>query len=238
PGRTRAGGRRTMTFSIVARDPATGEFGVAVQTRYFGVGSVVPWAEPGVGAVATQSFAEVSYGPQGLALMRDGIPAARALDRLRGEDAGEATRQVAMVDADGGVAVFTGTSCVAEAGSETGDAVTAQANMMERATVWGAMVRAYGGSGGDLAERLMAALRAAEGEGGDMRGRQSAALLVVPGEGDPWARRFDIRVDDHTDPVGELDRLLVLGRAYEHVSRGLDLAGEMSFGDGLVELGH
>jgi len=224
-----------MTYSIVARDRETGELGVAVQTRYFGVGSVVPWAEPGVGAVATQSFAEISYGPKGLALMRDGASAADALSRLVAEDDGERMRQVAMVDASGGVAVHTGSGCVRAAGSVTGDAASAQANMMERDTVWGAMLEAYASATGDLADRLMAALRAAEGEGGDMRGRQSAALLVVPAAGDPWTRRFDLRIEDHRDPVGELDRLLVLARAFEHVGTGLDLAGEMSFPEALVE---
>jgi uncharacterized Ntn-hydrolase superfamily protein len=227
-----------MTYSIVARDPESGELGVATQTRFFAVGSVVPWAEPGVGAVATQSFAEVSYGPRGLALMRSGAPAADALAALRAEDGGEAKRQVAMVDARGTVAVFTGDGCVAEAGSAGADSVSAQANMMERPTVWGAMVDAYGGARGDLAERLMAALRAAEGEGGDMRGRQSAALVVVPAEGEPWTRRFDLRVDDHRDPVAELGRLLGLARAFEHAGKGLDMAERWSFPEALEELNH
>jgi uncharacterized Ntn-hydrolase superfamily protein len=225
-----------VTYSIVARDPSTGELGVAVQSRWFSVGSAVPWAEPGVGAVATQSFTEVSYGPKGLALMLDGSTAAEALDRLRGEDPGEARRQVAMVDANGGVAVFTGAGCVAEAGEATGDGVSAQANMMERPTVWGVMLDAFGGTEGDLADRLLAALRAAEGEGGDMRGRQSAALLVVPANGDAWSRRFDLRVEDHPDPVGELSRLIGVARAFEHASRGLDLAREMRFPEALDEL--
>ncbi len=225
-----------MTYSVVARDPESGELGVATQTRFFAVGSVVPWAEPGVGAVATQSFAEVSYGPKGLALMRSGTTAADALAALRAEDDGEARRQVAMVDARGTVAVYTGDACVAEAGSAGGDGVSAQANMMERPTVWGAMVDAYAGARGDLADRLMAALRAAEGEGGDMRGRQSAALLVVPGEGEPWTRRFDLRVHDHRDPVTELGRLLALARAFEHAGKGLDLAERWSFPEALEEL--
>ena len=236
-GGARPGGGRRVTFSIVARDPDTGEIGVAVQTRWFNVGAAVPWAEPGVGAVATQSFAEISYGPKGLALMREGAAAAEALERLRSEDAGEAKRQVAMLDASGRTAAFTGSACVAEAGSTAGDGVSAQANMMERATVWGAMLEAYeAAAGADLADRLLAALRAAEAEGGDMRGRQSAALLVVPAEGDAWARRFDLRVEDHPDPIGELGRLLVVGRAFEHAGRGLDLAGEMQFPEALEEL--
>jgi uncharacterized Ntn-hydrolase superfamily protein len=225
-----------MTYSIAARDPATGELGVAVQTRWFNVGSVVPWAEPGVGAVATQSFTEISYGPKGLAAMRAGATAAAALDATRAEDAQESRRQVAMVDAAGGVAVFTGTGCVAEAGSATGDGVSAQANMMERATVWDAMLGAYRASDGDLAARLVAALQAAEGQGGDMRGRQSAALLIVPAEGEAWVRRFDLRVEDHRDPLGELERLLVVARAFEHMGRGLDLAGAMSFPEALEQM--
>jgi uncharacterized Ntn-hydrolase superfamily protein len=225
-----------MTYSIVARDPETGELGVAVQSRFFSVGAVVPWAEPGVGAVATQSFAEISYGPKGLALMRSGVSAPEALERLRAEDEGEATRQVAMVDATGSAAVFTGSKCVAEAGSAGGDGVTAQANMMERPTVWDAMVGAYGAAEGDLADRMLAALRAAEGEGGDMRGRQSAALVVVPAEGDPWTRRFDLRVEDHPDPVGELHRLVTLARAYEIAGAGMELAAKWSFAEALTEL--
>jgi len=225
-----------MTYSIVARDEATGEMGVAVQTRFFGVGAVVPWVEPGVGAVATQSFVEVSYGPKGLALMRGGASANDALGLLRSEDPGEPSRQVAIVDASGGVSVFTGSSCVAEAGSAVGDGVSVQANMMERPTVWGAMLEAYEGSGGDIAERMMAALRAAEDEAGDMRGRQSAALVVVPAEGDPWARRFDLRVDDHPDPLDELDRLLTMGRAFEHLDKGTTFAESFAMEEGLAEL--
>ncbi|MFL5798833.1 MAG: DUF1028 domain-containing protein [Actinomycetota bacterium] len=225
-----------MTYSIVARDPESGELGVATQTRFFAVGSLVPWAEAGVGAVATQSFVEASYGPKGLGLMRSGAPAAEALAALRADDDGEAKRQVAMVDARGTVAVFTGDGCVAEAGSAEGDGVSAQANMMERPSVWGAMMDAYAAARGDLADRLMAALRAAEGEGGDVRGRQSAALVVVPAEGDPWARRFELRVDDHRDPVAELDRLLTLARAFEHAGKGLELAERLSFPEALEEL--
>ncbi|HXJ67075.1 MAG TPA: DUF1028 domain-containing protein, partial [Actinomycetota bacterium] len=161
--------------------------------------------------------------------------AAGALERLRGEDGGEAKRQVAMVDAAGRTAAFTGSGCVAEAGSAAGEGVTTQANMMERDTVWGAMLEAYEAADGDLAERLFAALRAAEAEGGDMRGRQSAALLVVPAEGETWARRFDLRVEDHPDPVGELGRLLVLARAFEHASQGLDLVGELRYPEAMEE---
>jgi uncharacterized Ntn-hydrolase superfamily protein len=224
-----------VTYSIVARDPESGELGVAVQTRFFGVGSVVPWAEPGVGAVATQSFAEISYGPKGLALMREGASAAESLQRLRDDDPGVETRQVAMIDANGAVAVFTGTACVAEAGSAADEAVSAQANMMERDTVWGGMLAAYASASGDLAERLVAALFAAEDEAGDIRGRQSAALVVVPAEGDAWTRRFDLRVDDHPDPVDELARLLRLARAFEHFGRGSDLAATGAMPDAMAQ---
>jgi uncharacterized Ntn-hydrolase superfamily protein len=227
-----------MTYSIVARDPSTGELGVAVQTRFFGVGAVVPWAEPGVGAVATQSFTEVSYGPKGLALLRGGATAGEALDLLRSQDSGEPSRQVAMVDAAGTVAAFTGTACVAEAGSAVEDGVSVQANMMERPTVWGAMLAAYERTDGDVAARMMAALRAAEEEAGDMRGRQSAALLVVPAAGDPWTRRFDLRVDDHPEPLDELDRLLTLGRAFEHFDKGTTLVDAFAMEDALAELDH
>jgi uncharacterized Ntn-hydrolase superfamily protein len=209
-----------MTYSMVARDPETGQLGVAVQSHYFSVGSIVTWAEPGVGAVATQSFAEPAYGPQGLELIAGGRSAAGALGELIDRDAGEATRQVAMVDAAGRVAVHTGRSCIPEAGHRVGDQVSAQANMMLRNTVWDAMVEAYSGVQGDLATRLLAALDAAEGEGGDIRGRQSAALVVVGGKRTdrPWeARVVELRVEDHPEPLRELRRLFELKRAYDRV---------------------
>lgn len=211
-----------MTYSIVARDPNTGELGVAVQSRWFSVGSVVPWAEPGVGAVATQSFAEITYGPHGLDLMREGASAQEALDTLMARDQHPEGRQVAIVDDRGRVAVHTGSKCVEAAGHVVGDGVSCQANMMERDTVWGAMLDTYGSARGDLPDRLMAAMRAAEGEGGDMRGRQSASLLIVGGEraGRPWERKIDLRVEDHQDPVTELDRLLVMHRAFHLMDEG------------------
>lgn len=217
-----------MTYSIVARDQATGELGVAVQSRYFGVGSVVPWAEPGVGAVATQSFTESRYGPLGLALMRGGHSAPDALRALVAGDDGEALRQVAMVDASGRVAAHTGSRCVAAAGQVTGDGVSAQANMMERDTVWSAMLAAYRSSKGWLAERLLTALRAAEAEGGDIRGRQSAALIVVSGSrhDPPWQRTVDVRVDDSKDPVAEIDRLLRLHAAFRLMEEADDAAAK------------
>jgi len=208
-----------MTYSIVARDPLTGELGVAVQTRWFNVGETVPWAEPGVGAVATQSFSEKSYGPHGLARMRDGISAPDALASLLAADADREVRQVGMVDASGRSAAFTGARCVREAGQLTADGLSVQANMMERPTVWPAMAAAYGAAAGDLADRLLAALRAAEAEGGDVRGRQSAALLVVPASGPAWATRYDLRVEDHRAPLDELARLLRIARAYEAFDR-------------------
>jgi uncharacterized Ntn-hydrolase superfamily protein len=205
-----------MTYSIVARDPVTGELGVAVQSRYFGSGAMVPYAEPGVGAVATQSFTEQSYGPLGLASMREGHSALDALRMLVVADQDEALRQVAMVDATGAVAAHTGSRCVAAAGHTWGDGVSAQANMMERDSVWDAMVETYSRKEGSLAQRLLAALVAAQSEGGDIRGRQSAGLLVVSGtrEDPPWARVVDVRVDDNPDPVGEIGRLVLLNTAF------------------------
>ena len=210
-----------MTYSLVARDPETGDLGVAVQSHFFSVGSVVSWAEPGVGAVATQSFAEVSYGPRGLELMRNGRSAAGALGELVDQDEGEAARQVAMIDAGGRVAVHTGRSCIAEASHQVGVQMSAQANMMLRETVPRAMVEAYVAAEGErLAWRLLAALDAAEAEDGDIRGRQSAALLVVGGRRSdtPWEeRRVDLRVEDDPEPLRELRRLLRLRAAYDLV---------------------
>lgn len=219
-----------MTYSIVARDSRTGELGVAVQTRWPNVGSIVPWAEPGVGAVATQSFAEESYGPLGLARMRDGASAQEALDRLLADDPDRDVRQVGVVDAMGRAASFTGANCVYAAGHQTSTGLAVQANMMERPTVWPAMAAAYEAADGDLADRLLAALRAAEAEGGDVRGRESAALLVVPAMGAAWATRYDLRVDDHRAPLDELARLLELARAYEAFDRAQEqgTAGDLA----------
>lgn len=206
-----------MTYSIVARDPDTGELGVAVQTRWFNVGNGVPWLAPGVGAVATQSFTEVAHGPNGLALLGAGRSPAEALAELLATDDDRAQRQVGIVDACGRTAAHTGTDCVPEAGHLTEADVSVQANMMERPTVRAAMVAAFRSTSGDLAARLLGALDAAEREGGDVRGRQSAALLVAPGTAGArsWERRFDLRVEDSRDPLGELARLLRLARAYE-----------------------
>lgn len=215
-----------MTYSIIAKDPDSGAFGIAVQTAWFGVGSIAPWTEVGVGAVATQSFVEVSYGPRGLDLMRAGKTAREALDALLTGDEGRETRQVAMIDAAGGIAVHTGSACVEAAGHAVGELVSCQANMMENGTVWDAMLEAYRDSSGNLAARMIAALEAAEGEGGDIRGRQSAAMLVVPDSGERWARSVDIRVEDDPDPVRELARLLRVQRAYEALNDAGDHAAD------------
>jgi uncharacterized Ntn-hydrolase superfamily protein len=215
--------RPVATYSIVARDSTTGQLGVAVQSHWFSVGSVVPWAKAGVGAVATQSFVDPRYGPLGLELMQHGRTASEALEALVTTDDGRAVRQVAMVDAEGRVAAHTGANAIQAAGHRTGDQFSVQANMMENATVWDAMAQAYTSADGDLADRLLAALEAAQAEGGDIRGKQSAALLVVRGEstGSPWNDRiFDLRVEDHETPVHELKRLVRLQRAYLKLNEG------------------
>src|SRR5262245_40530848 len=217
--------RPVATYSIVARDSATGELGVAVQSHWFSVGGTVTWAEAGVGAVATQSFVEPSYGPQGLSLMKVGRTASEALAGLLAADSGRDVRQVGMVDAKGNVATHTGSQCIPAAGGQTGAGYAVQANLMEKATVWPAMARAYEAAKGDLADRLLAALDAAEAEGGDIRGRQSAAILIVKpaSSGRPWADKvFDLRVEDHEFPLKELRRLVNLQRAYNHMSAGDD----------------
>ncbi len=219
----RAVTRPVHTYSIVARDSVTGEMGVAVQSHWFSVGTVVSWAEAGVGAVATQSLAEVTYGPLGLELMRAGKTAPQALESLLAGDPQREVRQVAMVDAHGNVAVHTGSRCIAEAGHRSGRQFSVQANLMEKNTVWDAMARAYERTSGDLATRLLAALDAAQGEGGDIRGKQSAAILIVAPKstGRPWADRVvDLRVEDHADPVREIRRLVDVHSAYEHMNEG------------------
>ncbi|MCG8456240.1 MAG: DUF1028 domain-containing protein [Holophagales bacterium] len=217
--------RPVSTYSIVALDAETGELGVAVQGHWFQVGAVVPWARSGVGAVATQSFVEVSYGPEGLELMAEGKSAQEALDALVAADPQRDVRQVAMVDAQGRVAVWTGPKCIAAAGHAVGEGYSVQANLMDRPTVWRAMARAYEGATGGLAERLLVALEAAEAEGGDLRGKQSAAILVVraPGEEglEPWQERVvDLRVADHPEPLVELRRLFGLHEAYRPMNAG------------------
>lgn len=211
------------TFSIVARDPATGDLGVAVQSHYFSVGPIVPWAEPGVGAVATQSLVEVAYGPRGLELMRGGTPAPEALKKLLEADAYREVRQVAMVDARGDVAVHTGKKCIPGAGHVEGDDFTVQANLMANDRVWPAMAEAYRNAKGDLPERLLQALEAAQKAGGDIRGQQSAAIVIVKGTRSekPWTDRvLDLRVEDSPKPIAELRRLVSLWRAYRKSDEG------------------
>ena len=215
--------RPAHTFSIVARDPATGQLGVAVQSHWFNVGTEVPWAEAGVGVVATQSFVDVSYGPLGLGLMRGGKSAEQALKALLAADAHADVRQVAMVDAKGHVAQWTGAHCIHAAGMAKGDGYSAQSNMMDRPTVPAAMGRAFASAKGELVDRLLAALEAAQAEGGDIRGKQSAALIVVGPTVTGVQERdrpFDLRVEDGPNPIPELRRLVHLGKAYNHMNAG------------------
>ncbi|PKK83785.1 MAG: Zn-dependent protease [candidate division Zixibacteria bacterium HGW-Zixibacteria-1] len=214
--------RPVNTFSIVCYDSATGQFGAAVQSHWFKVGDVI-WLEPGIGAVATQSLVEFSYGPLGLAMMRNGKSAEQALEGLLVSDPDNAVRQVAMIDKNGVVATHTGGKCIAEAGHLIGKNYSVQTNLMRNATVWPAMAKAFENSEGDLADKMMAALEAAQNEGGDIRGKQSAAMVVVSGTptGMPWKDRLiDIRVDDSPEPLVELRRLLNISRAYEHMDKG------------------
>ena len=222
------GGPLTHTYSIVARDTITGEMGVAVQSHWFSVGSIVSWAEAGVGAVATQSLVNVSFGQRGLDLLRRGKTAGEVLKELLSSDEGADFRQVAIVDGKGNIAVHTGKKCIAEAGHIIGGNYSVQANMMLNSTIWPAMSKAFEAASGPLAERMVAALKAAENQGGDIRGQQSAAVLVVRGQptGKIWEDRIiDIRVEDHPDAVDEIERILRVYRAYEHMNKG-DLAIE------------
>jgi len=228
--------RPVHTFSIVARDPATGELGVAVQSHWFSVGTAVPWAEAGVGAVATQSFVDPTYGKLGLDLMRAGRSAPEALKALLAGDEGREVRQVAMIAARGRVDAWTGKSDIPAAGHVVGKDFSVQANLMLNDRVWPAMAQAFEGAKGDLAERMLAALDAAQAAGGDIRGRQSAALVVVSGAptGRPWQDRiFDLRVDDSPEPLAELRRLVTLQRAYNHMNAG-DLAVEKKDNEGAL----
>lgn len=209
--------RLAPTYSIVAYDFETGDLGVAVQSRYFSVGSIVPWAEAGVGAIATQSFVNVSYGPKGLELLKEGLTAKEVAERLVSEDEGRDYRQLGIVDAKGNATAYTGPKCLEWAGSKIGKGYSVQGNILAGEEVVNAMAEAYESTEGNLAERLVAALEAGENAGGDARGRQSAALLVVrkdSGRGGYGDRLVDLRVEDHPDPVNELKRLLRLHRVY------------------------
>jgi uncharacterized Ntn-hydrolase superfamily protein len=212
-----------VTYSIVARDPDTGELGVAVQSHWFSVGSIVTWARPGVGAVATQANAEAAYGPDALTLLADGVPAPEALQQLVVGDPGGPSRQVAVIDAAGGIGVHTGPACIAHAGHITGRDASCQANIMASERVWPAMLEAFEAAPGSLTTRLLDALDAAERAGGDLRGRQSAAILVVPAAGEPWRTVVSLRVEDHPEPLGELRRLVVLHDAYRLAGRADEL---------------
>jgi uncharacterized Ntn-hydrolase superfamily protein len=223
--------RPVHTYSIVARDPVTGEMGVAVQSHWFSVGSLVDWAEAGVGVVATQSMVDPSYGPLGLTLMKGGRTAGQTLEGLKRADPHPEVRQVAMLDAAGNVAAHTGDKCIPAAGHIVGKDFSVQANLMLNAQVWPAMAKAFLSAGGDLADRMLAALDAAQEAGGDIRGRQSAAILIVKGKstGRPWEDRvMELRVEDNPDPLAELHRLVRLHRAFDH----------MNLGDQAVEAGN
>ena len=215
--------RPVATYSIIAMDETTGQLGVAVQSHWFSVGFLVPWAKAGVGAVATQSFVKVDYGPEGLKLMESGMTATEVLRTLTSQDDGEDLRQVGMIDFNGNVAVHTGKRCIKHAGHVTGDNYSVQANMMANGTVPKAMANAFENSKGDLADRMMAALEAAEGEGGDIRGKQSAAMVIVSGDptGVDWKDTIlSLRIEDHPTPLVELKRLIRIHRAYQHANRG------------------
>jgi len=209
--------RLASTFSIVAFDPSTKNLGVAVQSRYFSVGPVVPWAEAGVGAIATQSFVNVSYGPKGLQLLKEGLTIQEVIDKLTGEDEGREYRQLGIIDANGKSAAYTGKKCLDWAGSKTGKYYSVQGNILAGEEVVKSMGRKFEVTKGDLADKLMAALEGGEEAGGDARGRQSAAMLVVgkgKGRGGYGDRLIDLRVEDHADPIAELKRILKLHRVY------------------------
>jgi len=219
------------TFSIVARDSVTGEMGVAVQSHWFSVGTAVSWAEAGVGAVATQSFVNKSFGLRGLSLLKNGLTAQQAVDSLLKDDEGREVRQLAIVDNKGNVAVHTGNSCIQFASHIKGNQFSVQANMMLGNQVPNEMATAFRKSAGrPLAERMLLALDAAQGAGGDIRGQQSAAIIIVPAKSNdkPWDERIvDLRVDDSKDPIREINRLYKVQVAYEHMNKG-DLAVEKS----------
>lgn len=218
----------THTYSIVARDSVTGDIGVAVQSHWFSVGSVVTYGMAGVGVVATQSLVNPSYGPKGLALMAQGLAPQQALNALLANDTGEMYRQVAFMNVDGTVATHTGNLCIAEAGHKQGKNFSVQANMMLNNTVWDAMANAFETTSGTLSERILAALKAAEAEKGDIRGRQSAAILIVKAEatGNSWEDVImDLRVEDNDNPIQELERLMKIHKAYDYMNKG-DLAME------------
>jgi len=235
-----SGERPVHTYSIVARDSVTGDMGVAVQSHWFSVGPVVPWARSGVGAVATQSLVLKSYGPLGLDLMEEGMSAREALEKLVEEDEHSDVRQVAMVDVEGNAAAHTGDSCIAFASHRTGKGYSVQANMMLTDTVVPAMAQAYETAQGDLADRMLAALEAAQRAGGDIRGSQSAAILIVRGAAsdEPWNDVvMDLRVEDAPRPLEELARLVTLQRAYDYENLGDEAMAENNLKDAMEAYG-
>lgn len=216
------------TYSIVARDSITGEMGVAVQSHWFSVGSLVTWGKAGVGVVATQSFVNPSFGPRGLALLENGLSPKMAVEALLELDEGKAVRQLAILDVFGNVEAFTGENCIEAAGHVVGNNFSVQANLMDKNTVWPAMAKAFENAKGSLAERMLTAMEAAQNEGGDIRGKQSAAILVVKAKstGNSWEDKVvDLRIEDHEDPINEMKRLLNVHTAYEFMNKG-DLAVE------------
>jgi uncharacterized Ntn-hydrolase superfamily protein len=218
-----------MTYSIVARDPLTGELGVAVQSHWFSVGSVVVAGSAGVGAIATQASPNLNFKHRGLELLRDGMTAAEASAILRKGDPAIEHRQFAIVDLAGGAVAFTGDACIGEAGQHAGEGYACQANMMRNDTVWATMARAFEQSTGPLSSRLLASLDAGEAAGGDLRGRQSAAMLIVPAEGSPGETVVDLRVEDHREPLVELRRLVTLGGAYRLADEGDEFVASGDF---------
>ncbi len=223
---------RPGTMSIIARDPQTGELGVAVESHYFSGGPVCPWAEAGVGAVTTQATAEPLYGQLGLEMMRYGKDAPAVLKALLAADSASETRQVAIIDARGNVAAHTGSRIAPAAGHLTGKNYSVQGNTMSSEKVWPAMARAFEQKTGDLVDRLLAALEAGQEAGGDIRGQQTAAIIVVSGTSTrrPWKDRiFDLRVEDSPQPITELKRLVRLQRAYRLAFKGDDSASEKNW---------
>ncbi|WP_312092806.1 DUF1028 domain-containing protein [Niallia sp.] len=206
-----------MTFSIVGYDPQEKEWGIAVQSKFLGVGAVVPWAKAGVGAVATQSYANTSFGPEGLRLMEEGKSAEEALHALLDKDPGREQRQVGFIDANGNAATFTGKECYDWAGGVTGSHFAAQGNILVDENTVKAMAANFQKTEGSLAERLLAALQAGQNAGGDSRGQQSASLLVVKDRGGYGGfndRYIDLRVEDHEEPIKELTRIYQLQQLY------------------------
>lgn len=225
------------TFSIIARDSRSGDLGVAVQSHWFSVGSIVPWAEPGVGVVATQAMVNVSYGPVGMEELRREKLAPEVMKGLLEKDDAREVRQVALMDSKGNVAVHTGSHCIAEAGHFAGEGFSTQANMMANDTVWKAMADAYVNARGDLAERILVSMEAGQAAGGDIRGQQSAAILVVRGTASdqPWRDvLYDLRVEDHPKPIEELRRLVTIQRAYHLMNQGDEYLSTGKIDDAVV----